>query len=417
MPEQSRSERKTQNRVVDLFTNTSRPDCLGYEYLGEWQKKENNNCIEKDLLKANLKRRGYSELAISSAIQKLVVATDVTGITLYQANQQTYKYLRYGISVQIAVGKKNEQVHLIDWQNPEKNDFALAEEVTLRGGYERRPDIVLYINGIAVSVIELKRSSVEVADGIRQLRTNQEKIFNEGFFSTVQLLFAGNDSQGLHYGTVTTEEKFFVQWKSSNNNPSTSGSLLDYPLIEMCEKSRLLDFIQNFIIFDAGIKKVPRPHQYDGIKAAQERILKKEGGVIWHTQGSGKSILMVLLAKWLLEQDPNARILIVTDRDELDKQISGVIRDAGVIGDSAKKPRITSRADLVEKLGATSPRVLCALLHKFDPSDLNGEPPPIKGQFYVFVDECHRTQGGDMNKQMKRWLNDSVFIGFTGTPL
>ena len=112
MPEQSRSERKTQNRVVDLFTNTSRPDCLGYEYLGEWQKKENNNCIEKDLLKANLKRRGYSELAISSAIQKLVVATDVTGITLYQANQQTYKYLRYGISVQIAVGKKNEQVHL-----------------------------------------------------------------------------------------------------------------------------------------------------------------------------------------------------------------------------------------------------------------------------------------------------------------
>ena len=214
MPEQSRPERKTQNRVIDLFTNISRPDCLGYEYLGEWQSKENNSCIEIDLLKVNLKKRGYSELAISSAIQKLVVATDVTGITLYQANQQTYKYLRYGISVQIAVGENNEQVHLIDWQNPEKNDFALAEEVTLRGGYERRPDIVLYINGIAVSVIELKRSSVEVADGIRQLRTNQEKIFNEGFFSTVQLLFAGNDSQGLHYGTVTTEEKFFVQWKS-----------------------------------------------------------------------------------------------------------------------------------------------------------------------------------------------------------
>ena len=417
MPEQSRPERKTQNRVIDLFTNISRPDCLGYEYLGEWQSKENNSCIEIDLLKVNLKKRGYSELAISSAIQKLVVATDVTGITLYQANQQTYKYLRYGISVQIAVGENNEQVHLIDWQNPENNDFAVAEEVTLRGGYERRPDIVLYINGIAVSVIELKRSSVEVADGIRQLRTNQEKIFNESFFSTVQLLFAGNDSQGLHYGTVTTEEKFFVQWKSSKSDPKTTGSLLDYPLIEMCEKSRLLDLIQNFIIFDAGIKKVPRPHQFDGIKAAQESIKKKEGGVIWHTQGSGKSILMVLLAKWLLEHDPSARILIVTDRDELDIQISDVIRDTGVIGDSAKKPRITSRADLVEKLGATSPRVICALLHKFDPSDLKGEPPSVKGNFYVFVDECHRTQGGDMNRQMKRWLNNSIFIGFTGTPL
>ena len=417
MSKQPRSERKTQNRIISLFTDKTHPNYLGYEYLGEWQSKENNSCIEIDLLKVNLKKRGYSELAISSAIQKLLVATDVTGITLYQANQQTYKYLRYGISVQIAVGENNEQVHLIDWQNPENNDFAIAEEVTLRGGYERRPDIVLYINGIAVSVIELKRSSVEVADGIRQLRTNQEKIFNEGFFSTVQLLFAGNDSQGLHYGTVTTEEKFFVQWKSSKSDPKTTGSLLDYPLIEMCEKSRLLDLIQNFIIFDAGIKKVPRPHQFDGIKAAQESIKKKEGGVIWHTQGSGKSILMVLLAKWLLEHDPSARILIVTDRDELDIQISDVIRDTGVIGDSAEKPRITSRADLVEKLGATSPRVICALLHKFDPTDLKGEPPSVKGNFYVFVDECHRTQGGDMNRQMKRWLNNSIFIGFTGTPL
>ena len=417
MLEQARPERKTQNRIIDLFTNTSHPDCLGYEYLGEWQKKENNRCVEKDLLKKNLKKRGYSELAISASIQKLFLAVDVTGTTLYQSNLNVYQYLRYGISVQTAVGKKNEQVHLIDWSNYEKNDFALAEEVTLRGGYERRPDIVLYINGIAISVIELKRSSVDVADGIRQLRTNQEKIFNESFFSTVQLLFAGNDSQGLHYGTVTTEEKLFVQWKSSNSDLKTTGSLLDHPLLEMCKKSRILDLIQNFIIFDAGVKKVPRQHQFDGIKAAQERILKKEGGVIWHTQGSGKSILMVLLAKWLLEHDPNARILIITDRDELDKQISQVVRDAGVIGDSAKKPRVTSRADLVEKLGATSPRVLCALLHKFDPSDLKGEPPSIIGNFYVFVDECHRTQGGDMNRQMKRWLNDSIFIGFTGTPL
>ena len=126
---------------------------------------------------------------------------------------------------------------------------------------------------------------------------------------------------------------------------------------------------------------------------------------------------MVLLAKWLLEHDPEARILIVTDRDELDKQIEGVMKNAGVIGAESPSPRITSRAEFVEKLGATTPRLLCALIHKFDPADLKGAPPPVHGRFYVFVDECHRTQGGDMNKQMKRWLEDAIFIGFTGTPL
>jgi type I restriction enzyme R subunit len=162
---------------------------------------------------------------------------------------------------------------------------------------------------------------------------------------------------------------------------------------------------------------VPRPHQYFGVKAAQERITKREGGVIWHTQGSGKSIVMVLVAKWLLEHDPNARILVITDRDELDKQIEGVMKNAGVIGTESPSPRITSRAEFVEKLGAPTPRLLCALIHKFDVTDLKGEPPPVSGRFYVFVDECHRTQGGDMNKQMKRWLEGAIFIGFTGTPL
>ncbi len=108
---------------------------------------------------------------------------DATGITLYQANLRTYQLLRYGAQVQIATGKPNETVHFIDWEKPEKNDFALAEEVTLKGGYERRPDIVLYLNGIAIAVIELKRGSVEIADGVRQLITNQEPIFNLGFFS------------------------------------------------------------------------------------------------------------------------------------------------------------------------------------------------------------------------------------------
>ncbi len=265
-------------------------------------------------------------------------------------------------------------------------------------------------------MIELKRGSVEVAEGVRQLITNQEPIFNEGFFTTGQRVMAGSDSQGLRYGTVTTPEDFFVEWKSTSTETLTAGALLDRPLAELCAGPRLLDLIRNFIIFDDGWKKVPRPHQFAAIDAARERLRRREGGVIWHTQGSGKSILMVLLAKWILEHDSEARILVVTDRDELDRQIEGVMKNAGVIGDSSRSPRITNRAEFVAKLGATAPRLLCALIHKFDPSDLGGTPPPVRGRFYVFVDECHRTQGGAMHKQMKRWLEHAIFIGFTGTP-
>ncbi|KQQ59543.1 restriction endonuclease subunit R [Rhizobium sp. Leaf311] len=419
MTDRPRSERATQNRLVAHLTAPVLTGGLGFRHLGDWSKRAGNQGIEEDALRANLTTRGYSDAQISSAVLKLRTAAQVMGTTLYQASLRTYQLLRYGIDVQTEAGQPHTTVHLVDWANPADNDFALAEEVTLKGGHERRPDIVLYLNGLAIAMIELKRSSVEIGDGIRQLITNQESIFNEAFFPTVQLLLAGSDAQALRYGTVGTPEQFYVEWKDEDppSRAPVEGALLDRPVSQMLRHDRLLDLIRNFVIFDDGRKKVPRQHQFKAVKLAQDRMAKREGGVIWHTQGSGKSILMVLVAKWLMEFDPEARVLIVTDRDELDKQISGVMRNAGVIGKDAPSPRITSRAEFVEKLGSAAPRLLCALLHKFDSTDLRGPAPKITGRFYVFVDECHRTQGGGMNAQMKRWLKNAIFIGFTGTPL
>ncbi|MXP25794.1 HsdR family type I site-specific deoxyribonuclease [Altererythrobacter indicus] len=419
MFDRPRSERVTQDRLVRFITEPEATGGLGYDYLGDWSKRDKNRCVEPELLRANLIARGYTSDEINAALTKLMQAIEVTGTTLYQANMRTYTLLRYGVDVQTSANEPFKTIHLVDWDNPDTNDFALAEEVTIRGGHERRPDLVVYLNGLAVAVIELKRSSVEIGDGIRQLISNQEEIFNAPFFATAQLLLAGNDTQGLRYGTMRTPETYFVEWR--DEDPPTDdlapGALLDRPVGQMLRKERLLDLIRHFVIFDAGQKKVPRQHQFTGVKLAQERLAKREGGVIWHSQGSGKSILMVLLAKWILEHDPDARVLIVTDRDELDKQIEGVMRNAGVTAADAPSPRVTKRDQFVSWLRSPSPRLICALIHKFDTTDLSGPPPKVHGRFYVFVDECHRTQGGDMNKQMKRWLEGAIFVGFTGTPL
>jgi type I restriction enzyme R subunit len=407
-------ERVTQNRVIALFR-----DELGYRFLGDWTDRHNSN-IEGALLTTWLAERGHNPTQISRALDVLGREAGNPTRSLYDNNQAVYTLLRYGVKVKTEAGQNTETIWLIDWANPEVNDFALAEEVTLKGAQERRPDLVLYVNGIALGVIELKRSAVSIGDGIRQLISNQTPEFNAWFFATVQIVFAGNDTEGLRYGTVGTPEKFFLAWKEDDADDSRYK--LDKYLLKLCAKARIIELMRDFVLFDGGIKKLPRVHQYAGIKAAQERVRAYQGGIIWHTQGSGKSIVMVLLARWVLENNPKARVLIVTDRDELDKQIERVFRAGG-----EDIYRTESGADLMAQLGQARPRLLCSLVHKFgrkgvDDFDafieaLKSKPTPAVGELFIFVDECHRTQSGKLHRTMKALLPGAVFIGFTGTPL
>ena len=408
-------ERATQDRIIALFR-----DELRYRFLGDWTDRVGNSNIEEDLLTDYLTGRGYTQAQISAAIYKLRTEADNHNRSLYDNNKAVYSLLRYGVPVKIEAGKVTENVHIINWGKPKKNDFAFAEEVTLRGDHERRPDIVLYVNGIAIGVIELKNSRVFIGDGIRQSISNQQREFNEWFFSTVQFIFAGNDSEGLQYGTIGIPEKYFLKWKEDEQDDSRFK--LDKYLLKMCAKDRLIELMHDFVLFDGGVKKLPRVHQYFGIKAAQKHVHERKGGIIWHTQGSGKSIVMVLLAKWILENKPNTRVVIITDRDELDKQIERVFTDTG-----EAIYRTSSGRNLMAQLCQAKPRLLCSLVHKFGRKgvddfdafikDLETQPCHTVGEIFVFVDECHRTESGKLHKTMKAILKNAVFIGFTGTPL
>ena len=414
MSDIGKSERATQNRVIALFL-----DELRYRLLGDWSDRVNRQ-IDEGLLRDWLANRGHTPEQIGRTLDLLGREANNPTRSLYDNNRAVYSLLRYGVDVRVAAGENTEKVWLIDWQNPEANDFAVAAEVTLIGAHERRPDLVLYVNGLAVGVIELKRSAVSIGDGIRQLISNQRPEFNAWFFSTVQVVFAGNDAEGLRYGTIGTPEKMFLAWKE--DEADNTRYKLDKYLLKICAKARLIELMRDFVLFDGGVKKLPRVHQYFSVKAAQQHARDYRGGIIWHTQGSGKSIVMVLLARWILENLPHARVLVVTDREELDAQIERGFHESG-----ETIHRTQSGADLMAQLGQAKPRLLCSLVHKFGRpgvadfdafiEELKQRPSPAVGELFIFVDECHRTQSGRLNRTMKALLPGAVFIGFTGTPL
>ena len=466
-------ERKVQNRVINLLCKFN-----DYIYLGNFHDTENQPYIEEILGEFLSNKQGCTDSQVKEVIKKLkgIVAQCSGRSSLFNANKEIYQLLRYPTSVSQGVGKPNTQVSLIDWEHPENNFFHISEEVTVARtsgeSQHRRPDVVIYVNGIAVAIIELKKATVSVSDGIKQQIRNQEDGQIAPFFTTAQLLMAGSESEGVYYGTVLTTQKFYLRWKEPTGQnyshptrepdpyrtkfpPQDFKNELNRTLLQMLEPERLLDFIHNCVVFDGGIKKVARPNQYFAIQAAKTRIREKENGIIWHTQGSGKSLTMVWLAQWILENIDNSRVVIITDRDELDIQITNGFVDAG-----HKPIQAVSGEHLIKMLNGTNdrkrgkdekepacPDLITTLVHKFgiagggendenenDYERLNGKRTPeqylnevakhlpagfkAKGNLYVFVDECHRTQGGILNKAMRKIMGENVMlIGFTGTPL
>ena len=417
-------ERKTQNRIVELFR-----DRLKYKYLGNWEDRENNSNIAEGQLRDYLEStKKYSDKMIEKAITRLKKIAGKQQSILYDLNKEVYGRLRYGVSLREELGEQSRTVHFIDWVYPENNHFAIAEEVTIKGKRTKRPDIVLYVNGIALGVIELKRSTVSVSEGICQNIGNQNDAFIQPFFATMQLVMAGNDTEGLRYGTTETTEDYYLTWDPNDTDFTNESNRLNRHLMQVCQQNRFLEIIHDFIVFDNGIKKICRHNQYFGVKAAQKNVKIHKGGIIWHTQGSGKSLTMVWLAKWIRENMTDARVVLLTDRVELDEQIESIFK-----GVNEKFYRVKSSRNLLEQLNKKDNWLIGSLVQKFGRfeisidqnveeyiRELRSNLPrdfEAKGDIFVFVDECHRGHTGKMHKAMKEILPKACFVGFTGTPL
>lgn len=448
---QEQKERDYQNALVKRFQEE-----LGYTYLGNWQYAKGanvnnmgvaNSPILDEEVRSFLKEQGRTEMQIEDVLVKLkdkARLSDSKMSSLIQCNTDLYDILTMGIKSQPSPEKNHEDVMLFDFDHPQSNHFAIAEEVSYIDpllGKHKRPDIVVYVNGIALAVIELKRSLVNYEEGIKQHLSN-ERDFIPSFFTTIQFTIASNDGVEFRYGTIGTPLSFWCKWKRDTNKVGDTITEKEaYHLF--FDKENFMFFFHYGVLNDGGIKKVLRPHQIYAIKAAAKRMPQKESGVIWHSQGSGKSLTMVALASYIQKNFSNPRVIVITDRKELDLQLAGTFVKGG-----NKVHHAESCSDLLDTLNKGEEWLICSLIHKFgthnhkDEADkdesgtkvsldeyLNelqaiiakkyGNQFSVKGDnIFVFVDECHRTQSGRLHEAMRAIMGKEVMlIGFTGTPL
>ncbi|CAH1903561.1 Type I restriction-modification system, restriction subunit R [Candidatus Nitrotoga sp. HW29] len=371
-----------------------------------------------------------------------------------------------GKTIKVRMGGKSvsKNFRFIDFEYPERNAFHVTAEFVASGKQNIRPDIVCFVNGIPFAVIENKKSSVAVIEAINQMNRNQGPEFCPKLFTYAQLLMGSNGKE-LQYGTTGTPNKFYAVWKEKNVtaeeinerakeliakkiddevyekvlkdlNGYTDGhkqktkrlpTEQDRGVLALFEPARLLDLTKNYILFDAGVKKLSRYQQYfaihkmlvqvDQAETLESGITRRKGGLVWHTQGSGKSLTMVMFVKALIESPhiSNPRVIIVTDRKDLDKQIKDTFKNCNL-----KKEVIqaTSGQHLLDLIKERNLGVITTIIDKFESAaKKRADFVDADQNIFVLIDEAHRSQSGIASLEMNRIIPNACYIGFTGTPL
>ncbi len=400
----------------------------------------------------------FSEENVQSAIQKL---KNIKYDGLLKTNEAIYDLITLGTAMEQTIegDSKSFNMNYIDWRNPGRNTFHVTVEYSVeraRSTETARPDIVLFVNGIPFCVIECKAPQIEVEQAVSQSIRNQHDDYIPKLFIYSQMVLALNKNSAM-YATTGTAAKFWGVWKEPQmdngerefeklaavvNQPlaedviarvsSTfdvkpedfTGNRLvtgqDKSLFSLCRPERLLELAWKFTVFDGGFKKVARYQQYFVIKSTLNRVKHfdstnaRKGGVIWHTQGSGKSLTMVMLAR-NLALDPeilNPRIVLVTDRDNLDKQLGNTFAACGL-----EANRATSGRNLLELVAEKKSGIITTLVHKFDKAYAVKKYQDESPDIFILVDESHRTQFGSFSARMRQMFPHACYLGFTGTPL
>ena len=435
---------------------------MGYTYLSRQQvrdlrQNDSRRYILTDIAFEALRKinsDNISDQSIYEALADLEKPRLDNGVV--KASEYVYSTLMAGQSVQEFINgkKQSPQMRFVDFDNIQNNQFHVTAEFEISENSNRRPDIVLFVNGIPLAVIENKKPSVSIKDAIVQMLRNQQGTQIPKFFLYPQILVAAN-REDFKYGTMLTPAAFYSEWKlrgedsfvqqiqhqalTCQNEPINDKVLhaIGQDLLHsayrqhniplnpqnlgifcLLHPTHLLDIIRNFIVYDNNIKKIARYQQYYAIKRTLERVKplengKRRGGLIWHTQGSGKSLTMVMLVKNLIEQVNNPRIIVVTDRIQLDGQIRDTFAACNI-----KKGVVQAKSanHLKELIELKSADVVTTLIHKFAEmkTPLYIDPDP---NIFVLVDEAHRTQGGAGREKMLQMLPNACILGFTGTPL
>jgi type I restriction enzyme R subunit len=425
---------------------------LGWQYMApeETVKQRGgllSNVILEDVLAERLnainsfeykdKEYPFSHSNIQSAIN---VLKNIPEESLVKTNENIHDLLTLGKSFNETIqgDRKAYTMKFIDWENPKNNAYHITDEFIVEGIKEkRRPDIVLFINGIPFVVIENKRrdKNASLTEAISQHIRNQKR--EEGIpklYHYAKLLLAAQPNE-VKYGAVGTPEKFWAVWKEDNEKEvqkiiksSKNGikkedreaTLQDKSLLSLCSIERILEFVYKYLVYDGPHIKVPRYQQYFAVQNTIERVKeidknnKRKGGVIWHTTGSGKSLTMVMMSKALAldKEIVSPRIIVVTDRIDLDKQIYKTFRNCGK---SVKKAK--SGSDLIELLQDKGNEMITTIIDKFQTAIKNTSFTDPSENIFVLVDESHRSQYGAAHINMKRVLPKACYIGFTGTPL